>query len=110
MTELDIYTFQKDLSYFIEQRFNQFNIPPILQRMILDKIYLEVLLKANKYEHEIYIQDKLEEEKRKAEEKEKEESSFAMTDSRESSSVFSESLKNISPAETQEVDDNITYI
>ena len=96
MTELDIYSFQKDLSHFIEQRFNQFNIPPILQKMILDKIYLEVLLKANKYEHEIYIQDKLEEEKRKAEEKEKEESSFA--------------IKNISPAETQEVDDNITYI
>lgn len=110
MTELDIYNFQKDLSYFIEQRFNQFNIPPILQKMILDKIYLEILLKANKYEHEICVQDKIEENKRKAEEKEKEESSFGMIDSRESSSVFTESLKNISPVETQEADDNITYI
>ena len=110
MTELDIYTFQKDLSYFIEQRFNQFNIPPILQKMILDKIYLEALLKANKYEHEIYIQDKIEEEKRKAEEKEKEESSFEMIDSREPPAAFLESLKNISPAEKQEVDDNINSI
>ena len=61
MTEKEIYTLQNDIFFWLESK--MVDIPPMLQKMIIEGIYSRYQTKAIAYDWELVINDKINAEK-----------------------------------------------
>ena len=61
MTEKEIYTLQNDIFFWLESK--MVDIPPMLQKMIIEGIYSRYQKKAIAYDWELAINDKINAEK-----------------------------------------------
>lgn len=57
MTEKEIYTLQNDIFFWLESKMG--DIPPLLQKMIIEGIYSRYQTKAAAYNWELEINDKI---------------------------------------------------
>lgn len=57
MTEKELYNLQNDIYWMVNSQFKQNNIPPILQKMIMEGIYSRFQTLANSYDWELMIED-----------------------------------------------------
>lgn len=57
MTEEALYIIQNDIYWMINDKFQKNNIPPMIQKMIMEGIYSRYQTESLKYEWEIRIQN-----------------------------------------------------
>lgn len=57
MTEESLYIIQNDIYWMINDKFQKNNIPPMIQKMIMEGIYSRYQTESLKYEWEIRIQN-----------------------------------------------------
>lgn len=57
MTEKEIYTIQNDLYWSLLKRFNSSQIPPLLQKIIMEGIYSRFQTSALQYDWDLNIQE-----------------------------------------------------
>lgn len=61
MTEKEIYDLQRDIYWYISNRFQQENIPPIIQKLIIEGIYCKIQMLAESYDWNLFIEKKVKE-------------------------------------------------
>ena len=61
MTEKEIYDLQRDIYWYLSKRFEQQNIPPIIQKLIIEGIYCKIQMTTESYDWNIIIEDKIRE-------------------------------------------------
>ena len=57
MTEESLYIIQNDIYWMINDKFRKNNIPPMIQKMIMEGIYSRYQTESLKYEWELRIQN-----------------------------------------------------
>ena len=61
MTEKEIYDLQRDIYWYLSNRFQQENIPPIIQKLIIEGIYCKIQMLAESYDWNLFIEKKVKE-------------------------------------------------
>ena len=61
MTEKEIYDLQRDIYWYISNRFQQENIPPIIQKLIIEGIYCKIYMLAESYDWNLFIEKRVKE-------------------------------------------------
>ena len=61
MTEKEIYDLQRDIYWYLSNRFQQENIPPIIQKLIIEGIYCKIQMLAESYDWNLFIEKRVKE-------------------------------------------------
>lgn len=61
MTEKEIYDLQRDIYWYLSNRFQQENIPPIIQKLIIEGIYCKIQMLAESYDWNLFIEKRIKE-------------------------------------------------
>ena len=61
MTEKEIYDLQRDIYWYISNRFQQENIPPIIQKLIIEGIYCKIQMLTESYDWNLFIEKRVKE-------------------------------------------------
>lgn len=61
MTEKEIYDLQRDIYWYLSNRFQQENIPPIIQKLIIEGIHCKIQMLAESYDWNLFIEKKVKE-------------------------------------------------
>lgn len=61
MTEKEIYDLQRDMYWYISNRFQQENIPPIIQKLIIEGIYCKIQMLTESYDWNLFIEKRVKE-------------------------------------------------
>lgn len=61
MTEKEIYDLQRDIYWYLSNRFQQENIPPIIQKLVIEGIYCKIQMLAESYDWNLFIEEKVKE-------------------------------------------------
>ena len=61
MTEKEIYDLQRDIYWYISNRFQQENIPPIIQKLVIEGIYCKIQMLAESYDWNLFIEKRVKE-------------------------------------------------
>ena len=61
MTEKEIYYLQRDIYWYLSNRFQQENIPPIIQKLIIEGIYCKIQMLAESYDWNLFIEKRVKE-------------------------------------------------
>lgn len=61
MTEKEIYDLQRDIYWYISNRFQQENIPPIIQKLIIEGIYCKIQMLVESYDWNLFIEKRVKE-------------------------------------------------
>ena len=59
MTEKEIYDLQRDIYWYLSNRFQQENIPPIIQKLIIEGIYCKIQMLAESYDWNLFIEKRI---------------------------------------------------
>lgn len=61
MTEKEIYDLQRNIYWYLSNRFQQENIPPIIQKLVIEGIYCKIQMLAESYDWNLFIEEKVKE-------------------------------------------------
>lgn len=61
MTEKEIYDLQRDMYWYISNKFQQENIPPIIQKLIIEGIYCKIQMLTESYDWNLFIEKRVKE-------------------------------------------------
>lgn len=104
MTEFDIYRIEQDLLFFIQNKFSQEGVPPILRKFILSSIFNKFLLEAEQYKYSLEIEQKIAQQ-----EEDKKLADFSIQENKaDSNSHFYENVSN-NEGQMQETPDGVIY-
>ena len=106
MTEKEIYDLQRDIYWYLSNRFQQENIPPIIQKLIIEGIYCKIQMLAESYDWSLFIEKKVKEK----ELKNKQETEIIIPDymKEPSNEPIPDYIKD-SKGETNETSEGVTY-
>lgn len=106
MTEKEIYDLQRDIYWYLSKRFEQQNIPPIIQKLIMEGIYCKIQMTTESYDWNIIVEDKI----REKEIKNKQETEIIIPDymKEPSNEPIPDCIKD-SKGEPNETSEGVTY-